>query len=146
MIRINLHGANRASRKLSRAGSGVVKNVERNTKKAVLFVHSEIPGYPPQVAGSDYRRTGTAGRTVTTFGVTPVGGGGMSLSEVKPLFDGAKGLVGGKLEYLPYLIDETYQTEVHKRNGWWTLQSVIRKLKDGIVQIYKTGIKELLNG
>lgn len=142
MVRIRIDG----SRKISKASAGMVKNIQKSTKKAVLYVHSEIPGYPPVPAGSDYRRTGTAGRAITTFGITPVGGGGTSLSEVKPLFDGAQGFVGGKLEYLPYLIDETYQTEVHKRNGWFTLQDVIRKLKDGITQIYKTGIKELLNG
>lgn len=146
LIKLRILNGTAVAEKLSKLGSRIVPNVQKSTKEAVLYVHQEMPSYPPQPAGSSYRRTGTAGRSITTYGVMPIAGGAQSLSEAKPLADGAIGTVGGAIDYLPYLIDEEKQTQVHKQNGWFVLQKVVRDLKDGIKNIYKKNIKELLHG
>lgn len=145
-IGIKLFGDKETAASLNRMGDKVVPTIRDSTKKAVLYVHQEMPPYPPEPAGSEYVRTGTAGRAITTFGVGSVAGGAQSLSEVKPLFDGAQGIVGGAVDYLPYLIDEEEQADVHLLNGWFTLQDVIRKARDAITDIYRKAIKELVNG
>ena len=119
--------------------------------KAVIYAQSQIPSYPAANPGSSYRRTGTLGRVVTAFpgvsGGRSLGGGGGSnagvpLTRVESIGGDVRGVIGGRLSYLPYVIDEKEQAYMHV-GRWWTLQKVIKDAKGGIVKVWAAGIKEL---
>jgi hypothetical protein len=109
------------------------------TKTAVLYVQSEIPPYPPPLPDQRYVRTGTLGRVVTSFG----GGEPGALSRVETLDSGAVGYVGGRLEYIADVIGEGQQAAIHA-GRWWTLQSVLRGAREGIVRIFVEGVRSIL--
>jgi hypothetical protein len=124
--------------------------LKRLMTKSIVYAQGEIPPYPAPT-GSGYRRTGTLGRTVTAFpGVTGgrnLGGGGggtggQPLTRVESIAGGVRGVVGGRLEYLPTVVGEGTQAAPFV-GRWWTLQKVIVGAKDGIVKIFRAGIQEL---
>jgi hypothetical protein len=114
--------------------------LEDATMQAVLYVHSKMPPYPPQKAGSTYRRTGTLGRTITSL----MGHAPDALSRVENKFGQVRGIVGTKLSYAPWVIDQNRQTKSHKQNGWYTLQGVVRSLRAGIKSTYKNALSTFL--
>lgn len=135
---VKVYGLDVLLGKVSRYGAGMKPALERTTKDAVIYVHSKMPKYPPPPAGSTYRRTMTLWRTITSFaGLVPD-----ALSRVETLFAEVRGIIGTKLKYAPWVIDEDNQTEAHASNGWWTLQDVVRKLRPGIVKVYEKGIRD----
>lgn len=112
---------------------------QQTMKKSVLYVHSQVPGYPAPPAGSTYRRTGTLGRSVTTL----AGGNVHALSRIEggpPV----RGIVGTRLGYAGYVIDRLRQAWMHK-GRWWTLQDVVQKSSGGIRKIWEAALKELIN-
>jgi hypothetical protein len=139
--RVEIKGLEKLNKDLSALNSRFPKYVHDTTLKAVLYVHQEIPDYPPQPPNSTYRRTMTLGRTITTLqGKAPE-----ALSRVEPLFGKIVGIVGTKLSYAPWVIDRNRQTKVHKRHGWWNLQDVVRGLRSGITKVYRDGLKKLFS-
>ena len=107
-------------------------------EKAVKYVHSQVPPYPPPPSTSRYRRTGTLGRTITT--------------EVKSLSgNDIAGSIGTKTVYAPDVISTERvgnrgpQKWMHKRTGWWTLQAVVWGQADKIRTIFQAEIRKLLN-
>lgn len=119
--------------------------------KAVIYAQGQIPSYPGAPGGSSYRRTGTLGRTVTAFpgvsGGRSLGGGagdngGVPLTRVEAMGGDVRGVIGGRLSYMPLVIDEKEQAYMHV-GRWWTLQKVIKGATPGIVKVWAAGIKEL---
>ena len=135
--------------KMDRVTSQAPAEMQRLMTKSVLYAQSQIPSYPSPPPGSSYRRTGTLGRTVTAFpGVSParsIGGSGgenpgaMPLTRVEPFSGGVRGVIGGRLDYMPYVIDEGNQAYMHK-GRWWTLQKIVRDSRDGIIKIFREGV------
>jgi hypothetical protein len=109
--------------------------LERLTEKATLYVHSQVPDYPPPPSNSTYIRTGTLGRTITT--------------RVESLGTKVVGFIGTNTVYAPYVISDQEvgergpQAEVHK-GRWWTLQGVVRAAKAAVIKIYEDGIEQFL--
>lgn len=107
--------------------------LKKTTQKATLFVWGEIPPYPSVT--SDYRRTGTLGRTM--------------YSEVKELGSEVVGVIGNNTVYAPWVISSERignrgpQAGFHS-DKWYTLQGVIQKAKNGVIQIYEKWIKGLI--
>lgn len=105
----------------------------KTTEKAVKYAESQIPPYPPSV--SSYRRTGTLGRTM--------------YSKVTELGSDVVGAIGNNTVYAPWVISAE---EVGNRGPqaswhsgrWYTLQDVVKKAKNGIIQIYNDWIKGML--
>lgn len=88
---------------------------------AVLFLHGEIPEYPPALPESSYVRTGTLGRRFTTN------------VEENPL--SIIGELGNNVNYAPWVVGDSfpgseingvmkYQAKVH-RGRWWQFNQVI---------------------
>lgn len=110
--------------------------LRKTTDKATKFVWSLIPPYPAKPATSDYRRTGTLGRTM--------------YSEVKELGSQVAGVIGNNTVYAPWVISATKlgdgrgpQSRYHYR--WYTLHQVIKDAKNGVIQIYHNWIKGLID-
>ena len=99
-------------------------------RKATLYVHSQVPGYPSPPPASRYVRTGTLGRSITTK-VTSLSG-----NEVA-------GFIGTNTPYAPYVIDEKRQARTH-RGRWWTLQGVVDKAAPAVRAIFEAGIRALV--
>lgn len=98
------------------------------TQEAVLYVYSTVPTYPPPPAGSSYRRTGTLGRSITT--------------EVKAIGTRQVGSIGTNVVYAPYVIDKERQAGMHV-GRWWTLQDVVLKARDKVIDIYIKAVRRL---
>lgn len=121
--------------------------------RAVIYSQGQIPAYPSPPAGSTYRRTGSLGRVVTAFpghsGPRNIGGGGgdrggTPLTRVETIAGGVRGVIGGRLEYLPGVISEGEQDRVHV-GRWWTLQKVIRDAKGGIIKLFRADFTKLFD-
>jgi hypothetical protein len=110
--------------------------LKKTTDKATKYVWGEIPPYPSPSATSSYRRTGTLGRTM--------------YSEVRELGSEVVGIIGNNTTYAPWVIsaerigDRGPQAGFHS-GRWYTLQGVVQKAKNGVIQIYKDWIKGLIN-
>lgn len=86
--------------------------VRRVMSRAVIRVQAGMMHYPPQRAGSWYRRTGTLGRRWTT--------------EIINTGDGLVGKVGNNTEYGPMVQSELFQANVHA-GTWQTDRDVMDK-------------------
>lgn len=121
-------------RRLGQVADRIGPGMEGATRKAVLYVHSQVPPYPEANAGSTYRRTGTLGRTITT--------------EVRGLGAMSVGVIGTPTVYAPHVISDRQvgkrgpQTWFHAR--WWTLQGVARKAYGQVLKFYNEALREIL--
>jgi hypothetical protein len=111
------------------------------TEKAVLYIQSNLPDYPPEPPLSSYRRTLQLFRSLTRMqGQNP-----NALSRVeKGLLAGVRGFIGTNLEYAQWVIDEDYQAWFHEDNGWWVLQDVVHEQEEAITDIYDEAIDNIL--
>ena len=127
----------KASKKFGQVVDKFPEFMEDSTLKSVLYVHQNVPRYPPAPANSFYRRTGLLGRSVTTLmGKGP----SEALSRVeKPLFGKVHGFIGTKVKYAQRVIDKENQTELFA-SYWWNLQDVVTGLRKGIRDIYKKSL------
>ena len=134
---IIIRGLERLQGRFAALGSKFPKFMNDSTKAAVLYVHSQIPKYPAPPPDSEYRRTGTLGRSVTTL----MGSNPEALSRVEGSLGGkVSGIVGTKLSYAPWVIDRERQTAGHKKTGWYTLQDVIERLRPQIIEVYNKAL------
>lgn len=91
--------------------------VRQVLRRVVILIQSRMMVYPPQRAGSSYRRTGTLGRTWT--------------SDVYSEGDALIGKVGNVTKYAPQVQSEKFQSKAHK-GRWQTDVQVIRELEPEI--------------
>jgi hypothetical protein len=140
MLNFIVNGRERIKRIFDNFGN-LPEAQEKAAEKAVLFVHSEMPPYPNPPPDSNYRRTGTLGRTITT--IQGSGGAPEALSRVESGMFGVKGIVGTALSYGPYVIGKEDQAEVH-RGRWYILEDVIDGLRGDIMKIYRAMVKALM--
>lgn len=127
-------GLNQLQSYFSRTEDKLKLNLPRGMKAAVLFVQGELPPYPAETPNSD--RTGTLGKVLTAFGSSsPVGENrGTPLSNVEEMNGRVVGVIGGRLNYLGWVVDEETQAAVHK-GRWWVLQKVVRGLAGKIADV-----------
>lgn len=134
-IGISMPGLADLERKFEKAGRDLRPELEQTTDRAVKYVHSSVPGYPPPPAGSTYERTGTLGRSLTT--------------EVRALGGDVVGAIGTNVVYSPWVISDEPamgagpQAWMHV-GRWWTLQGVVEKARDAVVGIYREMVQRLL--
>lgn len=106
------------------------------TQKAIIYVHSTVPPYPVAPSTSTYTRTGTLGREIHT--------------RVETVGSSSVGIIGTPTVYSPFVISDEEQkgrgpqTNAH-RGRWWTLQEVVRRARDVVVDIYLAELRALLN-
>jgi hypothetical protein len=136
-MKIIYKGFEEFSRKVEGMARRMRGEMETTTRKAVLYVHSTVPPYPGEPAGSEYRRTGTLGRSIGT--------------EVRPIGVGFVGIIGTPTVYAPYVISEEAvgsrgpQARFHK-GRWWTLQGVVRKAFPKVVGMYEEMWRRVISG
>lgn len=128
-MRVIVTGLDELREKYRRAERDIRPALEKGMRKAMYYVHSQTPAYPAAPIGSTYRRTGTLGRSIST--------------DVKPVGGSVTGIIGTPVEYAPYVIDEDRQAWMH-RGRWWTLQSVVRKSLDRVVEILGDTLEDML--
>jgi hypothetical protein len=119
--------------KLMAYSSASTRAMVLGMERALIFVHSAIPDYPPKPPTSKYRRTMTLWRSITTR-THP-----LSWSGIETGFGEVRGYVGTKVKYAHWVIDRDRQAWFHRQRGWWTLQDVIEDNQDRIVVEYSTG-------
>ena len=130
MISLRIDGMDSLLRRLGKLGS-IDKELIETTNKAIKYVHSTVPPYPPMRPRQRYVRTGTLGRSIGT--------------EVRTLGTSIVGSIGTKVVYAPTVISEDNQGSAFV-GRWWTLQGVVRKARGGIIKIYEDMLKRLVHG
>ena len=109
--------------------------LRKATDKATKYVWSQIPPYPPKSPISDYRRTGTLGRTM--------------YSDVREMGSSVVGLIGNNTTYAPWVISAerigTRGPQARWHYRWYTLQQVVKDAKNGVIQIYRNWIKGMID-
>lgn len=155
---VTVNGMAQLEARLRKVSDKLGENADKAALAAVLYVHSQIPPYPPRPftreGGSifvserqrrwffaalargeievPYRRTGTLGRTVTSMKGAAPG----ALSRVETLASGRTvGIIGGNLKYLRYVVGEGEQYWMHA-GRWYTLQEVVRNAVPGVIDIF----------
>ena len=93
------------------------------------LLRAEMRKYPPPPPNSSYRRTGTLGKSWA--------------QKVTRLAGGWSAIVGTRLNYAPYVQDETRQAEVHQ-GRWQTIQSVAADKKDEVFNFMRRAIRAWL--
>jgi len=114
------------------------------TMAAVLLTLQEkTPGYPPPPSSSNYRRTGTLGRTL---GVSEGGGriGQPTIFKIRKYGGGNfEGRYGTNLNYAPYVIGSRGTQSSFFGAYWWQLDSVIGIAYQKIKSLFNTAAQEL---
>lgn len=133
---ITIHGLDKLLAKFSKL-ENLRPELRKTTDKATKFVWGEIPPYPPTPASSTYRRTGSLGRAM--------------YSEVKEIGNDVAGVIGNNMTYAPWIVSATElgdgrgpQAKIHEPR-WYTLQGVVQRAKNGVIQIYHNWIKGLID-
>ncbi len=134
--RLHVYGLDELDHKLDRIARDTRAELTRATDEALAYTHGQVPSYPPEPPASDYRRTGTLGREITT--------------EVRTIGSEIVGAIGTATVYAPWVISDKDtvggrgpQAWMH-RGRWWTLQGVVRGARAGIVDIYRRAVERLL--
>lgn len=132
-----IRGLERLERKYAKLGKDLGPELKQLSDRAAVYAHSKVPPYPPPPPNSRYTRTGTLGRRITTKA--------RKLGPTRYV-----GVIGTDVKYAPWVISTSKgknsagpQAWMHK-NRWWTLQGVIKDNREGIVEIYRQGIRRLL--
>ncbi len=129
MIALQVKGLTEATAKLAKAGAAAAGyQLAQTMDKAMKYVHSQVPPYPPPPPNSTYRRTGLLGRSIAT--------------EVNPLGTSIVGTIGTNVVYAPYVIGEN-QAAIHQ-GRWWQLEKVVEKLVPDVVKIFEDWAKGIL--
>ena len=160
-FQLKVTGADELAKKFKGMETEAVTRLQKAMKTGVLYIHQQVPPYPPQGGAKGqgfktakqrrwffwalrtgqitvpYRRTMTLGRSITTFK------GKGSLSEVKPINEGVRGVIGTAIPYAQYVVGPQ-QAEVH-RGKWWLLLDEVKKHLGKVTDIIQTEINRMLN-
>lgn len=141
----NIKVIDHATPELKRIEAGIRQQMPNWMKRGVLYIQSKIPPYPAPPPGSSYRRTGTLGRILTAFGGGSFSGDAQPLSRVETFNNQVVGYVGGRLSYITHVVgdEDGRQAWMHK-GRWYRLIDVVRGNIDGVVDIFRDGIRGLI--
>ena len=113
----------------------LTKITAQSMTASLIALWEKVPPYPQQDASSNYRRTGTLGRSL---GSSEQGGasGNPSIFNVKQLGVGnVEGVFGTNLNYADYVIGEN-QAGMHSSN-WWNIRTIAERAADKIEKIWQ---------
>lgn len=130
MIDIREKGADELSAKLKRMGEGFDTFMDQTMTKAVLYVHSQVPPYPPEPPASTYTRRLLLGKSITT--------------EVRGIGAETVGVIGTNISYAPWVISEDQQAWMHV-GRWWTLHQVARNAEPAVQAFFTREIDKYIN-
>jgi len=132
-LSIRVEGGAKLEASMNRRGNNVRSMMHTATDRALQYVHSTVPPYPPPPPTSTYRRTGTLGRTIAT--------------EVRPMGAKVVGVIGTDTVYAPWVISDKSvgsrgpQASVHA-GRWWTLQGVVSRAWNAVTNIYRDAFRK----
>jgi hypothetical protein len=135
-VDIEIRGLDELVRKAQRMGRETQPMLTRTMDRAIKYVHSQVPPYPPAPPDSRYRRTGLLGRSIAT--------------EVRALGGTTVGVIGTNVVYAPDVISNVPangrgpQMWYHTRTGWYTLQGVVGKAESQVVAIFEAALDRLI--
>lgn len=135
-MKVVITGLDQLKAKIDKMIVNATPEIERATRKALLYMHGQLPPYPAPRPGQTYTRTGTLGRKITTEVRT------LSASEVQ-------GLIGTNVKYAPWVISNAAigkvgpQAWMHK-GRWWTLQEEVAKQRSKMIEIYKDAVHRMV--
>ena len=118
-------------------GAEIQKTLKQTTDRAIKYVHSQVPPYPPKPPNSTYTRRLLLGKTINT--------------RVKEVGSEIQGVIGSPMEYSPWVISSEAVAEVGAgpqawmhRGRWWTLQEVVNKALGEVKRIYSEMLRDML--
>lgn len=135
-MEVEIKGLDKLQRKFEKMGRDLKPDMTKAMDRAMKYTHGTVPPYPPPPS-ERYRRTHVLGNSITT--------------EVRTVGSDVVGVIGTDMVYAPWVISSEEvpgyggpQAWFHKRTGWYTLQGVVEKAKDGIIEIFEKAVGKLL--
>ena len=148
-IRIDTPGLKEAIEKMSQYPKQMRQQLDARMNDSLLALHENVPAYPPKPPESDYRRTMTLAGSI---GSTPAGGkaGKPTVYSVTGGGGSVKGRFGTDLSYAKYVIDPQRQAYMHRpgykgRQGWWTMETIMKRAEAKIKRIWRDMVRQILN-
>jgi hypothetical protein len=141
----------------------VSETIHQATLKSVLYVHSQIPAYPPPPLPGSFEFVSDKQRRYVMWAIKAgtiqvpyrrrhSGGiGGSITTKVSTLGRDMVGTIGTNMVYAPWVIsdraigDRGPQARIHQ-GRWWTLQGVFKAAQNSIVEIYRQAIRSMIRG
>ena len=133
MIRIEVEGLTELRQRFADFPRKFTAGMRKALEASLLVLWENVPPYPSRQ--SDYRRTGTLGRTL---GVGESGGreGKPDIYQVIKLGgDMDAGEFGTRLDYARYVIGDGEQAWFHQPY-WWTMSDIAEGAEDKIIQVF----------
>ena len=112
-----------------------LKQLEGLGMRASLHVLWEnVPSYPAKPDTSDYRRTGTLGRSLGSSQSGGISGGQPNIYEVNGLGSSTvEGRFGTNVVYAEYVIGEN---QARHMTHWWKLSSILGKSREKLLKVW----------
>lgn len=137
---IKISNYKKTQKYLDDLGDGFREEVEDTMEEAVIFFQSKIPEYPTRPYETSYDRTGRLGESLEWVGSAR--SERWSIYDLQWMGDKLEAIVGSKLPYAIWVIDEDQQAYMHQTGykgfeGWWIIQEVFTENIDGIVKVFE---------
>lgn len=132
---VTVHGLTELIGRMTAYPVELAKVVAVSMSASLNSLWEKVPPYPQQDSSSNYRRTGTLGRSL---GSSMQGGmsGNPSIYKVTPLGGGnVEGAFGTYLDYAHWVIGEN-QAGMHSSN-WWNIRTIAERAADKIEKIWQ---------
>ena len=145
-VRIEIEGLKELRERFAKWPRKYQGAVEKTITASLLTFWENVPPYPKKRPYSNYRRTGTLGRSLGSGEGGGKSGGAPDIYAVRMGPKMSTGEFGSRLNYAPRVIgDERGQQDpFFKERGWWTLpQTVVTKSMAKITRLWQIMAEEL---
>jgi hypothetical protein len=150
VITIRVSGLKEAIGRMKQFPMNLKRGLRVTMQAVLLFIWENVPPYPPQPAGTKYRRTLQLGRSLGSSETGGKSGGLPSIYEVKENAGYIKGSFGTNLGYAQYAVGDYVSQQAGHMRHWWTIpQDVLNKSFPGIVkrfELLRNNLIAFLNG
>lgn len=134
---IDVQGLTELLAKMTRFPVELAKSVAVTMAASLNTLWEKVPPYPQQDATSNYRRTGTLGRSLGSSQSGGASGGNPSVYKIRQLGEGNyEGEFGTNLGYAHFVIGEN-QAGMHSSN-WWNIKTIAERAADKIEKLWQT--------
>jgi hypothetical protein len=139
MPTIEINGLDELRRKFGSLTAEIRREMHQTMEKSLNILVEKVPPYPPASETSNYRRTGTLGKSIGVGqGAKP------TVYSIKGSGGNIHGRFGTDLSYAQYVIDPERQAYMHQ-GRWWTMDTIKERAEEKIKKAWELMISKLLN-
>ena len=134
-VEIHTKGLDELTRRMSEYPDKLDRGMKETTDATLLTLWENVPSYPSPPADSEYRRTGTLGRSLGGGEGGGRSGGQPDIYATTKIGGGWEGRFGTRTNYAPYVIGDSTQAWVHK-GRWWVMSDIVKAAQPKIEKLW----------